>query len=168
MLRHQTALSIPEAALSAAMEWTRWPARMQLLADGPLKAKLPASRSVWLDGGHNPDAGVAIAKLLADGPPVHVILGMLKNKDAVGFLKPFADKIASLHAVPIPGHEHHDPKDLCYLVQDGMGVLNANPVVTVSEALDRIAASEAEGDVLICGSLYLAGEVLRENAQIPD
>lgn len=168
MLRHQTALSIPEAALSAAMEWTRWPARMQLLADGPLKAKLPASRSVWLDGGHNPDAGIAIAKLLAEGPPVHVILGMLKNKDAVGFLKPFADKIASLQAVPIPGHEHHDPKDLCYLVQDGMGVLNANPVVTVSEALDRIAATDAKGDVLICGSLYLAGEVLRENAQIPD
>lgn len=168
MLRHQTVLAIPEAALSAAMEWTRWPARMQLLSDGPLKAKLPAGRSLWLDGGHNPDAGVAIARLLADGPPVHVILGMLKNKDAVGFLKPFADKVASLHAVPIPGHEHHDPKDLCYLVQDGMGVLIGNPVLTVSEALDRIAASDAAGDVLICGSLYLAGEVLRENAQMPD
>jgi len=168
MLRHQSALAIPEAALFAAMEWTRWPARMQMLADGPLKAKLPISRTLWLDGGHNPDAGVAIAKLLTNGPPVHVILGMLKNKDVAGFLKPFSDKIASLHAVPIPGHEHHDPKDICLLVQDDMGVSTANPVATVSEALDRIAATEVNGDVLICGSLYLAGEVLRENEQIPD
>ncbi len=168
MLRHQTALIIPDAALSAAMEWTRWPARMQLLANGPLKAKLPQGRAIWLDGGHNPDAGVAIAKLLGDGPPVHIILGMLKNKDVVGFLRPFADKIASLYAVPIPGHEHHDPEDLCLLVQDAMGVLKASPVFTVSDALDRIAAADAKGDVLICGSLYLAGEVLRGNEQIPD
>lgn len=168
MLRHQSALVIPEAALSAAMEWTRWPARMQLLANGPLKAKLPQGHSIWLDGGHNPDAGAAIAKLLGEGPPVHIILGMLKNKDVVGFLKPFADKIASLHAVPIPGHEHHEPEDLCLLVRDAMGVSDASPVETVSDALDRIAAAGAEGDVLICGSLYLAGEVLRANNQIPD
>ena len=168
MLRHQSALIIPEAALSAAMEWTRWPARMQLLANGPLKTKLPQDRSIWLDGGHNPDAGTAIAKLLADGPPVHIILGMLKNKDVVGFLSPFSDKIASLHAVPIPGHEHHEPDDLCLLVRDAMGVSDASSVETVSDALDRIAAAGADGDVLICGSLYLAGEVLRENEQIPD
>ena len=168
MLRHQSALIIPEAALSAAMEWTRWPARMQLLANGPLKTKLPQDRSIWLDGGHNPDAGNAIAKLLADGQPVHIILGMLKNKDVVGFLSPFADKIASLHAVPIPGHEHHEPDDLCLLVRDAMGVSDASSVETVSDALDRIAAAGADGDVLICGSLYLAGEVLRENEQIPD
>jgi dihydrofolate synthase/folylpolyglutamate synthase len=168
MLRHQSALFIPEAALSAAMEWTRWPARMQLLAYGPLKAKLPQDRSIWLDGGHNPDAGVAIAKLLGEGPPVHIILGMLKNKDMVGFLSPFAVKIASLHAVPIPGHEHHEPEDICLLVRDAMGVSDASPVDTVYDALDRIAAAGADGDVLICGSLYLAGEVLRENKQIPD
>lgn len=168
MLRHQSALLIPEAAMSAAMEWTRWPARMQLLANGPLKAKLPQGHSIWLDGGHNPDAGVAIAKLLADGPPVHIILGMLKNKDVVGFLSPFADKIASLHAVPIPGHEHHEPDDLCLLVRDAMGVSDASSVETVSDALDRIADVGSDGDVLICGSLYLAGEVLRANNQIPD
>ncbi len=93
---------------------------------------------------------------------------MLKNKDVVGFLRPFADKIASLHAVPIPGHEHHEPEDLCLLVRDAMGVSDASSVDTVSDALDRIAAAGADGDVLICGSLYLAGEVLRANNQIPD
>lgn len=168
MLRHQTAIIIPEAALSAAMEWTRWPARMQLLAAGPVTAQLPERTNIWLDGGHNPDAGAAIAKTLESGPPVHVILGMLKNKNALGFIKPFAAKIASLQAVPISGHEHHDPEDLCRLVQDELGIVNASPVDNVSTALARIAAEGHPGDVLICGSLYLAGEVLRANNQIPD
>jgi dihydrofolate synthase / folylpolyglutamate synthase len=168
MLRHQTAITVPEAALSAAMEWTRWPARMQQLAKGPLTDLLPAGSTVWLDGGHNPDAGAAIANALESGPPVHVIIGMLKNKDALGFLKPFAHKIVSLHAVPILGHEHHDPKDLCRWVQDSLGVTFTYPVDNVTCALQRLAASGAPTHILICGSLYLAGEVLRANGQIPD
>jgi dihydrofolate synthase/folylpolyglutamate synthase len=168
MLRHQSAISIPEAALSAAMEWTRWPARMQLLAKGPLTDLLPPGSTVWLDGGHNPDGGAAMAKTLDSGPPVHIIIGMLKNKDALGFLKPFAHKIASLHAVPIPGHEHHDPKDLCQWAQDGLGITFADPVDNVIVTLERLAAKGAPIDVLICGTLYLAGEVLRANGQVPD
>lgn len=168
MLRHQNAITVPEAALSAAMEWTRWPARMQLLTKGPLTDLLPEGSVVWLDGGHNPDAGAAIAKTLEDGPQVHVIIGMLKNKDALGFLKPFAHKIESLHAVPIPGHEHHDPKDICWWVQDSLGVAMADPVDNVVVAMERLAANGQPMSVLICGSLYLAGEVLRANNQVPD
>ena len=168
MLRHQSAIAVPEAALSAAMEWTRWPARMQLLGSGPLTDVLPDGSTVWLDGGHNPDAGAAIAKTLENGPPVHVIIGMLKNKDALGFLKPFVDKIASLHAVPIPGHEHHDPKDMCWWVQDNLGVKFADPVDNLVIAVNRLATNGQPTNVLICGSLYLAGEVLRANRQVPD
>lgn len=168
MLRHQDAFTIPEAALSAAMEWTRWPARMQLLGQGPLTSLLPEGSTVWLDGGHNPDAGAAIATALQDRPPVHVIIGMLANKDALGFLKPFAHKIASVHAVPIKGHEHHDPKDLCWWVQDSLGITFADPVDNVVVAMERLAGNNQPKDVLICGSLYLAGEVLRTNNQIPD
>ncbi len=168
MLRHQSAITVTEAALSAAMEWTRWPARMQLLGVGPLTDLLPEGSSVWLDGGHNPDAGAAIARTLEDGPPVHVIIGMLKNKDATGFLKPFAHKIASLHAVPISGHDHHGPEDLCALVQDSIAIKIADPADNVTVALERIATRGEPADVLICGSLYLAGEVLRANDQVPD
>ena len=96
MLRHQTAIHIPEAALAAAMEWTRWPARMQTLSAGPLTDQLPTGSTVWLDGGHNPDAGAAIAKTLEDGPSIHVIIGMLMNKDALGFLTPFGTLIKSI------------------------------------------------------------------------
>ena len=168
MLRHQNAIHIPEAALSAAMEWTRWPARMQTLSAGPLTDRLPKGSTVWLDGGHNPDAGAAIAKTLEDGPPVHVIIGMLMNKDALGFLTPFAHKIESLSAVPIAGHEHHDPKDLCRIATDRLGIEVAAPVGDVDAAMERIASHRQPSNVLICGSLYLAGEVLRANDQSPD
>jgi dihydrofolate synthase / folylpolyglutamate synthase len=168
MLRHQSAVSVPESALSAAMEWARWPARMQLLGKGQLADLLPTGSTIWLDGGHNPDAGLAIAAALANGPPVHVICGMLKNKDSIGFLKPFAEKILSLHAIPIAGHEHHDPKDLCRSVQEELGILPADPVDNVETAMQRLAAMEGPKTVLICGSLYLAGEVLKANNQMPD
>ena len=168
MLRHQNAIHIPEAALAAAMEWTRWPARMQTLSAGPLTDRLPVGSTVWLDGGHNPDAGAALAKTLEDGPPVHVIIGMLMNKDALGFLTPFAHKIESLSAVPITGHEHHDPLDLCRIAAGQLGVALATPVGDVEAAIDRIASHRQPSNVLICGSLYLAGEVLRMNDQSPD
>jgi dihydrofolate synthase/folylpolyglutamate synthase len=168
MLRHQTAIHIPEAALSAAMEWTRWPARMQTLSAGPLTDRLPTESTVWLDGGHNPDAGAAIAKTLENGPPVHVIIGMLMNKDALGFLTPFAHKIESLSAVPIAGHEHHDPLDLCRIATGHLGIALATPVGDIDAAMDRIASHRQPSNVLICGSLYLAGEVLRANDQSPD
>ena len=168
MLRHQTAIHIPEAALAAAMEWTRWPARMQTLSAGPLTDRLPTGSTVWLDGGHNPDAGAAIAKTLEDGPSVHVIIGMLENKDANGFLAPFAHKIETLTAVPIAGHAHHDPKDLRQLAQSLLHIADARPGSNVSAALELRAAQKGPSNVLICGSLYLAGEVLRLNDQVPD
>lgn len=167
MLRHQTAITVPEAAMSAAMEWTRWPARMQLLVSGPLTDLLPEGSTVWLDGGHNPDAGAAIAKTLEDGPPVHVIIGMLKNKDVLGFLKPFAHKIASLHTVPIPGHEHHDPENLSQLAQNNLNTVDAGTSHDVAASLRHLASTGAATNVLICGSLYLAGEVLRLNEEVP-
>jgi dihydrofolate synthase/folylpolyglutamate synthase len=141
---------------------------MQLMAEGPLINILGEDASIWLDGGHNPDAGTAIAKTLEDGGPVHVITGMLKNKDAIGFLKPFAHKIASLQAVPIPGHEHHDPKDICQWAQDSLGIDAAQPSDDVTASLRTLASEVGPTNVLICGSLYLAGEVLRLNEQVPD
>jgi dihydrofolate synthase/folylpolyglutamate synthase len=168
MLRHQKAIHVPEAALVAAMEWTRWPARMQHLSKGPLSNILPVGSQIWLDGGHNPDAGAAIAKTLENGGPVHVVTGMLMNKDAFGFLTSFADKIESLCAVPIVGHEHHDPKDLCHLVQSRLHIMDALPVDNVTVALRQLATRRVPLTVLICGSLYLAGEVLRLNDQVPD
>ena len=165
MLRHQSVLNIPEAALAAAMEWAHWPARMQRLSEGPLTVLVPDAQ-VWLDGGHNPDAGAAIANMLKDDAPVHVIIGMLCNKDVTGFLNPFADKIASLHAVPILGHDHHDPKELCSRVKNQLGIMHAAPAGDVESAMHMLCAVRPK-KILICGSLYLAGQVLQRNGEIP-
>ena len=166
MLRHQAAIPIDDAALTAAMARAHWPARMQRLGAGPLTRLLPPGTAVWLDGGHNPDAGVALAAALDDRPPLHIVCGLLANKDAMGFLRPIASRIASFSAVPIPGHEHHDPKDLCRRVQEELGIRGARPCADVPAALRLVA--DAPGDVLICGSLYLAGEVLAANGECPD
>ncbi|MGN6689699.1 MAG: bifunctional folylpolyglutamate synthase/dihydrofolate synthase [Sphingopyxis sp.] len=167
MLRHQAALDIPDRALAEAMTRAHWPARMQRLGDGPLKALLPEGTALWLDGGHNPDAGAALANALPDEPPLHIVCGLLANKDAIGFLRPFADRIASFQAVPVPGHEHHVPADLCHRMQSEFGIADARPCEDVRAALTFIREHRTPADVLVCGSLYLAGIVLDLNGELP-
>jgi dihydrofolate synthase/folylpolyglutamate synthase len=168
MLRHQSALSLSESALKAAPLWAQWPARLQRLDRGPLTQRLAERAEVWLDGGHNPAAGQALAQhfhaSLRPGMKVHLVLGMLANKDPLGFLEPLKPFLASLRAVPVPNHEHHDPAYLANLAESwGMSnSVHAN----VADALTAIMDDEAI--VLIAGSLYMAGEVLRDNGQLPD
>lgn len=156
-----------DTEIAAGVADAFWPGRMQRLDAGPLTALLPPAAQIWLDGGHNPDAGVALAKALDGRAPLHIICGLLKNKDAMGFLRPFANHIASFQAVPIPGHDHHDPEDLCHRVQSDLGVVDARPCDDTAAALRHIAGHRAPGDVLICGSLYLAGVVLDLNDEWP-
>jgi dihydrofolate synthase/folylpolyglutamate synthase len=100
--------------------------------------------------------------------PFHIVLGLLANKDSAGVLKPFANRAATLHAVPVPGHPHHAPAALAALARGaGLGSLTA---ADVDSALGWIARHADRGRppiVLILGSLYLAGEVLRANGQMP-
>ena len=168
MLRHQHRLDVPATALAEAARSARWSARMQLLGPGPLTARLPAGSAVWLDGGHNPAAGAAVAAALFErappGRPVHLIVGMLSNKDPAGLLAPFA-QANFLHAVPVAGHDHHPPAEIAGTAR-ALGV-TAAPASSVSVALGAIA-DRGPATVLILGSLYLAGEVLRENGELPD
>jgi len=155
MLRHQSRIEVAPEAMARGIRAARWPARLQRLGPGPLTA-LAAGRELWLDGGHNPDAGAAIARHFA-GRRLHLVLGMLANKDPAALTGPLGKTVASLHAVPIPGHEHHPP---------GAYGAQARPSPDVPTAL---AALPDDGlPVLIAGSLYLAGEVLRLNREAPD
>jgi dihydrofolate synthase/folylpolyglutamate synthase len=165
MIRHQSALSIPDSALSAAMGWAEWPARMQRLADGPLVALLGTNEPVWLDGGHNPDAGAALARhVAAMGGKVHLIIGMLSNKQPGALLGPLEAHLASVTALPVLGHEWHDADAFQQCLTSGIEV---QPAADVRAAMALLAEREA-APVLIAGSLYLAGEVLRANGQEPD
>ncbi len=155
MLRHQDRVSIGAEALAAGIRSTRWPARLQALAEGPLAALVP-DHDLWLDGGHNPDAGAAIAEYFA-GQRLHLVIGMLSNKNPVSLLEQFENRLASITAVPVPGHEYHQAEAF------GPAVASAPDV---GQAL---RATPSDGlPVLIAGSLYLAGEVLRFNGDIPD
>jgi dihydrofolate synthase/folylpolyglutamate synthase len=167
-LRHQRALTIPDSAFAAAATAARWPARMQRLTPGPLHTRLPAGAEIWLDGGHNEAAAQSVSATLAqvaNGRPAHLILGMLLNKDATGLLAPFAPLAASFTAVPVPGHAHHDPADLAATAR-ALGIPSAATAPDVPTALANIDAEAPL--VLVVGSLYLAGEVLRENDELPD
>jgi dihydrofolate synthase/folylpolyglutamate synthase len=160
--------AIPSFALRSGMRNLDWPARAQRLKSGPLINALPAGWDLWLDGGHNAAAGHMTAQLAADqwtGAPLYLICGMLTSKAAVDYLRPLAARVASLTTVPVPSSDAaYAPADLAEQAKlAGLGnVLTASDVAS---ALDSIVscASDGRAHVLICGSLYLAGEVLKEN-----
>lgn len=173
MLRHQHRVAVPPAALSAAPRGARWPARMQRLAPGPLAALLPERAELWLDGGHNAaaaDAARDAIVAIAAGRPLHLVLGMLANKDADTLVARFAPIVESLVTVPVPGHEHHDPQSLAdHATQSGARRTAA--AADIAAALAQIRAFSGSGHppvVLILGSLYLAGTVLDANHELPD
>ena len=163
-LRH---LGADQAACEAAVTRAEWPARMQRLRRGPLveaAAGAGAGAELWLDGGHNPAGGAAIAATLAAMPkrPTHAICGMLNTKDVTGYMRPLAGHLTSLHAVSIPGEKNtltaSETADAAR--QAGIDAAEAD---SVAEALQAILARDPAARVLICGSLYLAGAILREN-----
>jgi dihydrofolate synthase/folylpolyglutamate synthase len=172
MVRHQEQVAIHDDALRAALELTDWPARLQRLASGPLKNLLPAGAELWLDGGHNPAAARATADFFrAEVPadrPFHMILGLLRRKDAAGVIEAFAGRSLTLHAVPIPGQDSYSPSEL-HAWARGAG-LTATPAACAADALKWIAnnADRAKPPiVLIFGSLHLAGQALEANLQAP-
>nr|WP_136646360.1 folylpolyglutamate synthase/dihydrofolate synthase family protein [Tabrizicola sp. YIM 78059] len=152
-----------EAACEAAVTRADWPARMQRLRRGPLVDLAPRVE-LWLDGGHNPAGGEAVAATLARMPAreTHLICGMLNTKDVAGYMAPLARHVTRLHAVPIPGEKNTLPAEMTRDAARNVG-MDAVTASSVAEALAGIAETSPEARVLICGSLYLAGAVLREN-----
>ena len=166
MLRHQHQIAVSPEAMAEGIRSARWPARLQLLGEGPLTALVPGLR-VWLDGGHNPDAGLAIARFFGAGaaPGLHLVIGMLASKDPAAIVAPLRHHLATVSVVPAPGHDAHAPEDFAAHTD-----LPVHSFADVTEALAAINRDSPYllGDVLIAGSLYLAGQVLRLNREIPD
>lgn len=156
-------LGKPEAACEAAVTRAFWPARMQRLRHGPL-VDLAPQVELWLDGGHNPAGGEAVAATLARMPQreTHLICGMLNTKDVTGYMRPLAPQVTRLHAVSIPGEKNTLPAEVTCAAARSVGI-DAVATGSMIEALAGIAKASPEARVLICGSLYLAGTVLREN-----
>ncbi|MEK7244513.1 MAG: bifunctional folylpolyglutamate synthase/dihydrofolate synthase, partial [Pseudomonadota bacterium] len=152
--------------LAQGIARAEWPARLQRLARGPLASLLPQGWELWLDSGHNPAAGHALAAEAAIWTrerPVHLIFGMINSKDIAGFLAPLAPHVRSLHALAIPGEANAVPAAALAEVARNIGIA-AKTAPDAAAAIKALVAQEpAPRRILICGSLYLAGTILADN-----
>ena len=156
-------LGFDEAACEAAVTGATWSARLQRLTTGTLAEAAPEAE-MWLDGGHNPAAGEALADFLSSRParPTHLICGMLNTKDASGYLGPLAACTDRLTAVTIAGADAALPADTLAQTARDCG-MQAQTAPSIEAALAAIVAETPQARVMFCGSLYFAGDVLRIN-----
>ncbi|UUP17617.1 bifunctional folylpolyglutamate synthase/dihydrofolate synthase [Nitratireductor thuwali] len=166
--------AVSDKIADKAMQNVSWPGRLQRLTEGKLLALAPQDAEIWLDGGHNPGAGTAIAEAMAGeeekrSRPLFLISGMINTKDQAGYFAAFAGMARHVYTVPVNGSDAGVPNDELAARAAEAG-LSAEPVASVENALKLLA--ETWGDeppprILICGSLYLAGEVLAANGTPP-
>lgn len=160
----------------SAMKRAYWPGRFEPLIKGKLVEKLPVEKrenfDIWIDGGHNPAAGAALIRELEklqqkDNLPILMICGMLTTKDPSGFFDHFSGKVEHVYTVPIIDSEAGFPQtELAKICQSSK--LNAIPQNSVEDALLTISKTHTgAARVIICGSLYLVGEVLKINGTPP-
>jgi dihydrofolate synthase / folylpolyglutamate synthase len=152
MLQAQDALPVSRGAFLDGIASAKWPARFQKLTPGPLTG----DKETWLDGAHNLEAAKALADLLAAHRPMHIVAGLLANKNAEAIIGALAPRALSLTFVPVADHEHHDPAGLA-------ARFGGKPASSLEDALRDLPEPR-----LIAGSLYLAGEALKLNDQVPD
>jgi dihydrofolate synthase/folylpolyglutamate synthase len=152
MLSAQEILPVPRPTFLDAIRDTHWPARFQRLRNGPLTN----GKATWIDGAHNAAAADALASILADRGPMHIVLGILANKDADAIVTALQPHALSLTFVPVPDHAHHDPAGLARK-------FGGRAAASVEEAFADLPEPR-----LVAGSLYLAAAVLAANDELPD
>ncbi len=159
--------TVSDDALAQGLENVFWPARLQQIRSGPLPDRLPPGTQIWLDGGHNASAGVMLAEHLTgwSDRPLYVLCGMLNNRAVEDFLRPMAPQIASLIGIAIPDEPNSHTAEAVAAAALSCGI-DATPAPSLEAGLAQLSARIAQGPcrILICGSLYLAGSVLRHNA----
>lgn len=170
----RAAIQVSVGAIESGLTQIEWPARLQRLRSGPLVDAAPPGSDIWLDGGHNPEAGAAIAQTLAefedrDPRPLVLISAMLTTKAPDGYFRPFAGLARRAMTVPVPDSDAgYDPERLAAIAMEAD--VPAAPFKTVRAALEWLCDDFREKTaprILIGGSLYLAGDVLKRNGQLP-
>lgn len=156
-------LKMEEASCASALVDAVWPARMERLRTGSLVDTL-SNNEIWLDGGHNPAAGRAIASTLKNLPKrdTHMVCGMLNTKDVDGYLRPISGYCKSMTTITIPNEPN--AVSTSNLAQAGSACgLTCHRGEDIKKILTNLSNLYPGCRILICGSLYLAGHVLREN-----
>ncbi|MGH6855103.1 MAG: bifunctional folylpolyglutamate synthase/dihydrofolate synthase [Aestuariivirga sp.] len=162
---------VSESDIEHGLKSVTWPARMQRLGAGSLWSHVPAEAELWLDGGHNPSAGRALAQAFSDlndrhSRPLVLVWGMLNTKDAGAFIGAFAGMAHRVVAITIPGEENAVPAETLAETARVNG-LPAETASTLEAALRQAALTTPAPRILICGSLYLAGRVLAAHGREP-
>ncbi|EJF85128.1 bifunctional folylpolyglutamate synthase/dihydrofolate synthase [Candidatus Bartonella washoeensis] len=168
---HQAGFQLSEKTISHALQNIYWPARMQHLTHGNLVDQLSPNIDLWLDGGHNPAAGKVIATELAQwkkksNRPIIMIAGMINTKDTVGYFRPLANLVDKVYTIPLSDNNASICPTILAESARKVGIL-ASPQAHLQDALQKIHSKHREAIVLISGSLYLAGDILRDNKTPP-
>lgn len=158
-------------AIETGLVKVEWLARMQRLNHGSLIKLAPLGSELWLDGGHNAAGGKALADSVGEleeklSRPLILIVGMLAHKETEAFLSAFTDLAQEIYAVDIPGHPNCRPaSEIAKIAQDNE--LNSAYVGNIYDVLRFLSARNwvLAPRIVICGSLYLAGEVLKLNVK---
>ena len=160
---------IDENAIAKGLTTATWPARFQRLTQGELGERARAADTdLILDGGHNPHAARALARALEDlntrdPRPLAFVCGMLTTKDPAPFFSAFASLKPRIFTTTFEG-EAATSADSLAAVARNQG-LQAEPCADLDAALNDAFASAPRPRVVICGSLYLAGEVLARSPE---
>ncbi|MBI76359.1 MAG: bifunctional folylpolyglutamate synthase/dihydrofolate synthase [Rhodospirillaceae bacterium] len=153
---------INDNVIGAGIRSTFWAGRLQKLTTASTKS-FPKGWSLWIDGGHNPGAAEALATTVSQWQqkPLHIVFGYINSRDPKEFLRPLANYIKTLNAITIPGEASSMSAKECKLAAQQLGI-TASVSSDFMEAMDKIIkVSSKPGRILICGSLYLVGAVLR-------
>lgn len=165
MLRQQDQFPISEGDIAAGIRSATWPARLQRMQPGPLTDSLPHGSELWVDGGHNASAARLVSdhfRRAAGDLPIVLLFASLASKDPCAMLKPFRGIAGRVITLPIRDHEDRPPEQLAELA-GSMG-FEAAPAGSLRDALRQV---NERSRVLVFGSLYLAGEALEANGEIP-
>ncbi|WP_273756187.1 folylpolyglutamate synthase/dihydrofolate synthase family protein [Bartonella sp. MM73XJBT] len=168
---HQAGFRLSEHAISYALRKIYWPARMQHLTHGYLVDQLSPHIDLWLDGGHNPAAGKAVAAELTKwrkktNRPFIMIAGMLNTKDAVGYFRPLANLVDKVYTIPLTESTAGICPTILAESARKAGIFST-PQPHLKDTLQKIKTEHQDAIVLIAGSLYLAGDILRDNKTPP-
>jgi dihydrofolate synthase/folylpolyglutamate synthase len=155
---------IPDSAIALGLKSANWPARLQRLTTGPLIDKMPDGWELWLDGGHNGAAGKMISKHARSwrDKPLHMIFGMLNSKNPGDFLGHLEGRLGLFRGIAIPGEENTLSAQEVTAVALSLR-MDAAFAGSVEAALDDIIKQKKVARIIIAGSLYLAGNILKEN-----
>ena len=155
---------IDDEIIKQGIENVFWPARMQKINSGKLKKRCHENFDIWLDGGHNEHAATMISKFIKNWSDLNKILifGMTVGKNPTSFLRKIIDNFNFLILLPIDNHQYIQPYEIKENIKNKLRKnINIECCLNINDAIDVISKNFSSGKILICGSLYLAGQVLK-------